>query len=118
MPSSARSPSIGLRPGVRRTLPPRTRRALDCATRPDGGTGRRTRFRILGPEGRASSSLAPGTHPASRAHPMSAESPEIRIETTEEGPVARRLEVAVAPARVRQAFDRAYRELARSVRVR
>ena len=49
---------------------------------------------------------------------MSAESPEIRIETTEEGPVARRLEVAVAPARVRQAFDRAYRELARSVRVR
>jgi len=49
---------------------------------------------------------------------MSAESPEIRIETTEEGPVARRLEVAVAPARVRQAFDRAYRELARSARVR
>ena len=49
---------------------------------------------------------------------MSAESPEIRIETTEESPVARRLEVIVAPARVRQAFDRAYRELARGVRVR
>lgn len=48
---------------------------------------------------------------------MSAEAPEIRIETAEEGPVARRLEVAVAPARVRKAFDRAYRELARSVRV-
>jgi trigger factor len=49
---------------------------------------------------------------------MSAEIPELQIETVEEGPVARRLEVAVAPARVRRAFDRAYRELARSARVR
>ncbi len=48
---------------------------------------------------------------------MSADVPELRIETAEEGPVARRLEVAVAPERVRRAFERAYRELARSARV-
>jgi trigger factor len=48
---------------------------------------------------------------------MSAEVSELQIETAEEGPVARRLEVAVAPERVRRAFDRAYRELARSARV-
>src|SRR5262245_8868125 len=49
---------------------------------------------------------------------MSVEVSELTIETAEEGPVARRLEIAVAPERVRRAFDRAYRELARSVRVR
>jgi trigger factor len=49
---------------------------------------------------------------------MSAESPEIRIESSEEGPVVRRVEVVVAPRRVRRAFERAYRELARSARVR
>jgi trigger factor len=49
---------------------------------------------------------------------MSAESPEIRIQANEEGAVSRRLEVVVAPARVSRAFDRAYRELARRVRVR
>jgi len=52
---------------------------------------------------------------------MSAESPEIpeiRIDASEEGPVVRRVEVVVAPRRVRRAFERAYRELSRSVRVR
>jgi trigger factor len=49
---------------------------------------------------------------------MSADSPEVRFETREEGPVVRRLEVAVAPARVGRAFEQAYRELARSARVR
>ncbi len=52
---------------------------------------------------------------------MSAESPEIpdvRVDANEEGPVVRRVEVVVAPRRVRRAFDRAYLELARSVRVR
>jgi trigger factor len=46
------------------------------------------------------------------------ESPEIHVDASEDGPVARRLEVVVAPGRVRRAFDRAYRELARSARVR
>jgi trigger factor len=49
---------------------------------------------------------------------MSAESPEVRVDAAEEGPVVRRIEVVVAPRRVRDAFDRAYRELARGVRVR
>jgi len=49
---------------------------------------------------------------------MSAESPDIEIEVREEGPIARRLEVAVAPARVRRAFERAYRDLARGAKVR
>jgi trigger factor len=49
---------------------------------------------------------------------MSAEPSEIRIVTSEESATARRLEVVVAPARVRRAFERAYRELARSTRVR
>ena len=52
---------------------------------------------------------------------MSAESPEIpeiRVEASEEGPVVRRLEVVVAAQRVQRAFERAYRELSRGVRVR
>jgi len=49
---------------------------------------------------------------------MSAESHEVRIEAREEGPVARRLEVTVAPGRVRRAFERAYRDLARGARVK
>ncbi len=49
---------------------------------------------------------------------MSAESPEIRIESSEEGPVVRRVEVVVAPRRVSRAFDVAYRKLAQSARVR
>src|SRR5262245_18995386 len=55
---------------------------------------------------------------AARPPPMSAESPEVRIEAREEGPVARRLEVTVAPGRVRRAFERAYRDLARGARVK
>ena len=42
----------------------------------------------------------------------------IRVSATPEGPVAQRLEVRVQAERVGQAFDRAYRELARSVRVK
>jgi trigger factor len=49
---------------------------------------------------------------------MSAEQPEIHVETREEGPIARWLEVVVAAERVRRAYDRAYRDLARRVRVR
>jgi trigger factor len=49
---------------------------------------------------------------------MSAESPEVRIEAREDGPVAHRLEVTVGPARVHRAFERAYRDLARGARVR
>jgi trigger factor len=49
---------------------------------------------------------------------MSAESPEVQIQASEDGPVARRLEVVVAPVRVRRAFERAYRELARGARVK
>jgi trigger factor len=49
---------------------------------------------------------------------MSAESPEISVESSEEGPVVRRVAVVVAPRDVGRAFERAYRELARSARVR
>jgi trigger factor len=48
----------------------------------------------------------------------SPESPEIRIDASEEGPVSRRVEVVVGARRVRRAFERAYRELSRSARVR
>jgi trigger factor len=48
---------------------------------------------------------------------MSPESPEIRIETREEGAVVRQLDVVVAVARVRRAYEHAYRDLARSARV-
>ena len=52
---------------------------------------------------------------------MSAESPEtpeVRVEASAEGSVVRRIEVTVASGRVRRAFERAYRELARGARVR
>jgi trigger factor len=42
----------------------------------------------------------------------------LHVEAHEEGPVARRLEVRVPAGRVAEAFERAYRELARSARVR
>jgi trigger factor len=42
----------------------------------------------------------------------------IRVNATPEGPVAQRLEVRVQAERVGEAFDRAYRELAREVRVK
>lgn len=44
-------------------------------------------------------------------------SPEVRVEVRDAGAVARSLEVEVAPERVGRAFDRAYRDLARRVRV-
>ncbi len=49
---------------------------------------------------------------------MSADSPEIHIDAREESPVLRRVEVTVAPVRVRRAFERAYAALSRSARVR
>ena len=50
---------------------------------------------------------------------MSAEGEEtLRVESTEESPVVHRLEVEVAASRVERAYDRAYRELARSASVR
>ncbi len=42
---------------------------------------------------------------------------DVRVTTHEESPVIRRLEVEVEPARVRKAFDRAYRDLAKRARV-
>lgn len=42
---------------------------------------------------------------------------DVRVTTHEESPVVRRLEVEVDPSRVRKAFDRAYRDLARRARV-
>jgi trigger factor len=42
----------------------------------------------------------------------------IRVQTTEESSVVRRVEVEIAAPRVRKAYDRAYRELAKSARVR
>ena len=42
----------------------------------------------------------------------------IRVSATPESPVAQRLEVRVQAERVGKAFDRAYRELARQVRVK
>ena len=47
-----------------------------------------------------------------------AEEGAVRVRTSEESPVVRRLEVEVDAARVRQAFERAYRDLARRARVR
>jgi trigger factor len=44
--------------------------------------------------------------------------PSIRVSATQESAVARRLEVHVQAERVDKAFDRAYRELARQVRVK
>lgn len=42
---------------------------------------------------------------------------DVRVTTHEQSPVIRRLEVEVDPSRVRNAFDRAYRDLARRARV-
>lgn len=42
----------------------------------------------------------------------------LRVDAHEESEILRRLEVEVAPARVAEAFDRAYRDLARQVRVK
>jgi trigger factor len=44
--------------------------------------------------------------------------PAVRVRATEESPVVRTLEVAVEAARVAQAYDRAYQDLARRVSVR
>jgi trigger factor len=44
--------------------------------------------------------------------------PKVRVEATVESPVLRRLEVVVEAESVRRAWDRAYRDLARQVRVR
>ncbi len=41
-----------------------------------------------------------------------------RVEVSEDGPVARQVEVEVPAARVRKAFERAYKQLARTARVR
>jgi trigger factor len=43
---------------------------------------------------------------------------EIRVETFEEGPVVRVIEVEIEARRVRKAFDRAYRDLAKEVSVK
>lgn len=47
-----------------------------------------------------------------------ASSDDLRVETSEDGPVARRLEVGVPATRVDAAFARAYRALGRNARVR
>ena len=44
--------------------------------------------------------------------------PTLRVTTSEQSPVLRQLEVEVDARRVRRAFDRAYRELAKQARVR
>jgi len=49
---------------------------------------------------------------------MSAETSDLEVIATEEGPGLRRLDVTVPVARVRAAYDRAYRDIARSVRVK
>lgn len=46
------------------------------------------------------------------------ESPTVSVSTAEKSPILRTLEVEVEAGRVRKAFDRAYRDLARRVRVR
>jgi trigger factor len=47
-----------------------------------------------------------------------AEEGAVRVTTSEEGPVVRRLEIEVDPKRVRRAFDRAYGDLAKRARVK
>jgi trigger factor len=49
---------------------------------------------------------------------MTAEAKDIHVETHEDGPIQRRVEVEVAPKRVKKAFDRAYKDLARRVPVK
>ncbi len=46
------------------------------------------------------------------------ESPSVSVSTTETSPIRRLLAVEVSAARVQKAFDRAYRDLARSARVK
>jgi trigger factor len=47
-----------------------------------------------------------------------ASDPTLHAEATEEGPVTRRVDVRIDARRVAQAFDRAYRDLAKQVRVK
>ena len=49
---------------------------------------------------------------------MSAQTQEVDVVAQEEGPGLRRLEVTVPEARVRKAFDRAYKDLAKTARVK
>jgi trigger factor len=54
----------------------------------------------------------------SESDPQTPADSSIQVDATPEGPVAQRLEVRVQAERVGKAFDRAYRELARQVRVK
>jgi trigger factor len=54
----------------------------------------------------------------SESDPQTPADSSIQVDATPEGPVAQRLEVRVRAERVGKAFDRAYRELARQVRVK
>lgn len=49
---------------------------------------------------------------------MSADSPKLEVVATEEAPTLQRLDVTVPAARVRAAYDRAYKDIAKSVRVK
>lgn len=49
---------------------------------------------------------------------MSESPPSVSVSSVETSPVVRTLEIEVSPERVAKAFERAYRELAKSVRVR
>ena len=55
-------------------------------------------------------------HPKSSR--MSAAAKHVRVESHQESPILQRLEVEVAPQRVKQAFDRAYKDLAGRVSVK
>jgi len=47
-----------------------------------------------------------------------AQASSVSVSTTETSPVVRTLDVEVGPERVKKAFDRAYKELGKSVRIR
>ena len=49
---------------------------------------------------------------------MSAEAKDIRVESHDESPIRKRVEVEIAPKRVKKAFDRAYKDLAKRVPVK
>ena len=49
---------------------------------------------------------------------MSAEAKDIRVESHDESPIRKRVEVEIAPKRVKKAFDRAYKDLAKKVPVK
>ena len=49
---------------------------------------------------------------------MTAEAQDIRVESHEESPILKVVEVEVGPKRVKKAFDRAYKDLSRQVRVK